>query len=224
MKKLIWDTGFWGKNIYSFENNDSYNELEITEDNALIQTYVNSKESNRIIELQNMGFRTYETKVKLVYKVKDTEFEINNNFKMIEMLDILDRDKDFYDLFGSNSRFKLFSKSLVNNFYFSWIKNSIIGQLDDFVIGYYKDSKICGFITYRIKAPDLIIGLVGVFPEYQSQGIASSLLKYVKKHASILGVEQIYVSTQCTNINAINLYIKNEFVVSEIGHWLYYLK
>jgi len=95
--------------------------------------------------------------------------------------------------------------------------------MDDRCIGYYVDNQLAGFITFKYRDDKAIVGLVGVFPEFQKKGISQKLLDYVNYNAINQGFRQVSISTQGRNLKAINAYIKNGFFLDSIKYW-YYLK
>ena len=50
-------------------------------------------------------------------------------------------------------------------------------------IGYYTEGSLGGFVTYKILEQKLIIGLLGVFPEYQGKRISQNLLHFIENVA-----------------------------------------
>lgn len=226
LNRLDWDSEYWGIEIFNVDEN--YN-LSIPTSNKnkskiyLIQALIPEEKIEVINLLEDSGFRFVESKINLK-KILKKKTEINtNDFKDIEIKDLENNKNDFYNLYGQYSRFGLFSKEKINDFYYIWLINSIDGKMDDKCIGYYFENQLTGFITYKYKNDGLYIGLVGIFDEFQKKGISQKLLDYVNDQAINKGYNKIYVATQGKNYNAINAYIKNGFNIEDIKNW-YYLK
>lgn len=227
MKKLEWDSDFWGIDIFSIpENNKVWNQdsLSRIKDRGklwLIQGLISEDEVGIINGLENEGFRFVESKITLKNKIIKRAGINEDPFKEIEKDELEDYRNCFFNLYGKFSRFSLFGDEKINDFYYTWMMNSIDGKMDDKCIGYYVDNQLAGFITYRNKNNRLIIGLVGVFPKFQKKGISQKLLDYVNNSVINQGVNEILVSTQGKNKKAINAYIKNGFILENIKQWYY---
>lgn len=228
MDKLEWDSKFW--NIDIFNMNQEYNFLALNKLNKekhspfLIQSLIDINEVEIINQLEDRGFRYIETKINFKKKVKEV-VEINEeNYKCVLYKDIKRYKNIFGQLYYEFSRYNIFEFKKVNEFYYTWVVNSIEGKMDDKCIGYYINGDLSGFITYRIRNNKLIIGLIGVFPDFQNRGIGQKLLDKVTNETFENNYNIINISTQGTNYNAINAYIKNGFVVKDIKNWYYLIK
>jgi len=81
------------------------------------------------------------------------------------------------------------------------------------------DHKIVGMLavvteTYSddlLKAPFTTIEFIEVYPEYQSKGIGKAFLQEAEKIARVKGHQYLELQVWETNVNAINLYKKNDF-------------
>ena len=142
-------------------------------------------------------------------------------FKEIRPDDLAGSIGIFGELFWRNSRYNVFSEEMVGKFYYTWMINSSLGKMDDKSMGYYVNDILAGFVTYKIRNSSLIIGLFGVMPEFQGQGVAQNLLNFVSEIAIENEVELISVDTQGQNVNALNAYIKNGFKIDTMKHWYY---
>lgn len=226
MQKLDWDSKFWGIEVFSINDVffskriSTFNFDQISKD-TLIQALVGENELEKINILVGKGFRFVESKITLKKESAEIVTIDNNRFNKIKKTEIDSRSNIFYELYGKFTRFNIFNKNKVNDFYYAWVINSIKGVMDDKCIGYYIDNQLAGFITYRYTNTGAIIGLVGVFPEYRKKGINQKLLYYVNNDVINKDFSQIFISTQGNNIYAINTYIKNGFFIDNIKHWYY---
>lgn len=117
---------------------------------------------------------------------------------------------------GEYSRFKLdetFDKNVFKLLYSKWVINSVNRQIADDVLVYKEDDKIAGFITYKNKGGILVIGLIAVMNSFQGKGIGGALLRQVKAIAKENYCYAIDVATQKANQQAMNFYLKNDFVL-----------
>lgn len=222
MKKLQWDSTFWGVDIFHLDKLSSLDFEKITSPYYLVQAIPNIGDLDFIHGLEKKEFTFKECKVILQKKKLDVINEENVNFKEITLIDLQPYQNIFFELFGENTRYDIFPKHKVNDFYYTWMVNSIAGTMDDACIGYYIDNQLAGFITYRIRKPIITIGLLGVLPEFQGRGISQLLLAYVDNVAFNKAINTIEISTQGKNINALNAYIKNGYRISSIDHWYYF--
>lgn len=225
--KMIWDSNFWGIDIYNASKCDqdyNFNHKELNSGSFVIQALTTDKDIKYINFLEKVGFRFFENKISLVKRVpKASDFFETDLYKFVKIDELIPFKNEFYKLYGEVSRFSFFSKEKVNEFYYSWVVNSIKGELDDNCIGYYTEGALGGFVTYKIIEQKLVIGLVGVFPKYQGRKISQTLLYCIENIAIKNTCNEIYVSTQGKNIKAFNAYIKSGFLIDDIKQW-YYLK
>lgn len=229
MKRLTWDSEFWGIDIFHIDENDSFYQLGLIDnsfdvkDEFLVQALISDNKVKQINLLEQRGFRFIQSKIMLKKTARQiTEIDMNN-FKQVEKSDLLRYKDKFYDMYAQVSRFEVFPKDRINDFYYTWVINSIDGKMDDKCIGYYAANDLAGFITYQMKNNETKVGLVGVFSPFQNKGISQKLLGYLNNDAVITGFRDVSISTQGKNLNAINAYIKNGFFFDNIMHW-YYLK
>ena len=227
MKKLEWDSEFWGIDLFSIPENDKswdqdlLSSIRNNEKLYLIQALISENEVGLINSLENEGFRFVESKITLKNKPMIKAIIDENQFKEIEKHELEAYKNDFFNLYGKVSRFGRFEKEKINDFYYTWMINSIDGKMDDKCIGYYMDHQLAGFITYKYQNNRLAIGLVGVIPKFQKNGISQKLLDYVNDKAITKGYNEVLVSTQGKNKKAINAYIKNGFIFESIKQWYY---
>ena len=224
MQKLEWDSNFWDIDMFHL---DVSNEIEIKlpdKKNFIIQSLCELSDNSFINMLEREGFLFKESKITLS-KTNINNKNINNlNYRKFSFEDLKIVENNCFELFGKNSRFNIFPDEKVNEFYYTWFKNSIFGEMDDACIGYFDDNNLAGFVTYRIRGPRVSIGLLGVLPDSQGQGISQLLLSYIDNIAMENTMEIVSISTQGTNINALNAYIKNGYRIQSIKHWYYYIK
>jgi dTDP-4-amino-4,6-dideoxy-D-galactose acyltransferase len=229
MRKLKWDSEFWGFDIINIDEDDEFyynGSIDwslCTNSYFLVQALIEDSKIQQINFLEDKGFRFVESKVTLLKPVgKLIEIE-EDNFSQVKETDLLPYINEFYNMYGDISRFNLFPEDKVNDFYYRWVVNSISGTMDDKCVGYYVANKLAGFITYKFRGNEAKVGLVGVFSDYRNRGISQRLLNYLYSDAAKVGLSQISISTQGKNLYAMNSYIKNGFFFNSIKHWYYYI-
>ncbi|MBN1186718.1 MAG: GNAT family N-acetyltransferase [Bacteroidales bacterium] len=118
---------------------------------------------------------------------------------------------------GKYSRYRIDKKFINNEFeklYRSWVFNSVKKKYAFEVLVYKVNSEIVGLITLTDKeSTSSEIGLFAVSKEFQSQGIGTILLKDAELVSIRKNYENMQVNTQQDNINAMNFYKKNGFVL-----------
>ena len=217
MKKLSWDSVFWGIDFYDAQVGDS---LKIDKtNNYIIQLLC---DQNEVLEIEDYGQIKYiETKITLKKDIKDVTHVEADLFKELHISDLEIYKNDFYDLFGKNSRYRMFPKNKVNEFYYVWLVNGINDVENTKVIGYYHDNQLAGFVTYKIFPDFIQIGLIGVFKDYQRKGISHKLLSYVENQVLDQKLKILRIATNSFNLPALNTYIKKGFIFDEIKYWFY---
>lgn len=226
MVQLEWDSNFWKKDIYKI-NDDFIIDTDELKDIAqskewLVQALIPQEKVETIHLFEDIGFRFIETKVNLFKtKVENIKSVDESQYKKVTIEDVACYRNCFYELFGENSRFHVFDSQKVNDFYYTWVINSIEGTMDDDCIGFYDADILAGFITYKVVNEELIIGLFGVFPAYQGKKISTKLLDWIANRAIEKGCNQISVATQGKNTIALNTYIKNGYLIKNLQDWYY---
>lgn len=217
MKKLTWDSAFWGIDIYDAQIGDS---LKIDKSsNYIIQFLCNQ---NEVLEIEYKKQLKYiETKITLKKDVKDVNQVETDLFKELTISDLDIYKNDFYELFGRNSRYRMFPKNKVNEFYYVWLVNGINDVENTKVIGYYQNNKLAGFVSYKIFPDFIQIGLIGVFKEYQRKGISHKLLSIVENKVIDQKLKTLRIATNSFNQPALNTYIRKGFIIDEIKYWFY---
>lgn len=227
MIRLDWDSEFWGVDIFNIDESDIFyksgviDEIIKNKDNYVIQALISDYKVKQIQQMEEGGFRFVESKITLKKSINQTIYIDFCNFKKIEEKEIRSYKDVFFDLYGKVSRYSLFPNEKINYFYYTWVVNSIYGKMDDECIGYYIDNQLAGFATYRYRDGETIIGLIGVFPDFQNKGISQKILYYINNDAIEKGHKIVSISTQGINSKAINAYIKNGFYFDSIKYWFY---
>lgn len=118
---------------------------------------------------------------------------------------------------GKHSRYHIDSKFPQDKFQFlykKWIENSLLTDYATNVLVYEKEDKPVGLLTYKITDCQSSIGIIATAPEYQGQGIGSSLMRC---YETLLpeSVNTMEVVTQGVNHSARNFYEKFGYTIAE---------
>ena len=219
MKKLEWDSDFWGIPYYQLDSLDEI--ASIDENRAFYQIILDDLEIKNSNLLSTFTF--LEAKIEMS-KVISIENSFCDKLDKIKLEDVELNSNVFFQMFGTISRFRMFDQEKVNEFYNTWLTNSILGKFDSNAIGYYKNNKLAGFATYRIHNDELHVGLLGVFPEYQKMGISQKIMLGLEYEASKNSVSMVRISTNTLNIAALNAYMKSGFKIDSVRYWFYVKK
>lgn len=227
-EKLEWDSSFFNYPSYKLKFN-----TELTVDELKYLEKILTQQGFYTIQRQcgiqkNIDWLSTKTKAVLVdvniqflnkinYKIDyylDDNINIKNNFKYNEDI-ILFMKKSFKYSRFLNDRNIVKEKSL--DVYVSWMKNAFLKNNKYFAIYKIKD-RVVGVILFSIDKNNnsIILELVCVNENYQSIGIGSKIMYSIFNYAQLNNIKQVRVGTQLNNINAINFYIKNGFLVDDI--------
>ncbi|MEM4261011.1 MAG: GNAT family N-acetyltransferase [Candidatus Woesearchaeota archaeon] len=230
IKKLNWDTDFFGFGIAHLEETDekieSLNGLEdFNKSNniKLVQSLVDIKNIQFIELLENSGFHYVDTRVDFVIDLKKLNstsyFEIALINDIPEILYIA--DKLFMD-----SRFfhPIFSEKKANELFKLWAAKAVKGEFDDICLKSSDNttSEVNGFVTIKfINKTEARIGLIGVSKNHLGKGIGTKLINSAISFLKEKEFEKLYIATQGKNLGAINLYIKSGFKIKSLHNWFY---
>lgn len=215
IEPLQWDTDFFGYNVARLNVDDTseINSLNLKEyDFRLL--YIFCMQPLPEYFLNKSG--AYLTDEKLVFAkeiINTTSLALTDNcLKEINSIDAQVYDLAFQS--GVNSRYftdKKFINGEFKKLYATWIEKSIKKQIADDTIGYYAEKKLLGLITLKKIIGLAEIGLIAVEKNFRGQNIGSTLLNYATVFAQKNSLDKILVSTQGTNKQAINFYLKNGY-------------
>lgn len=187
----------------------------------LVTSKVQSSEVSKIEMLNTQGFQFCEGEISYrktieLKNVIDTPCNLLNASNLHEVAGLLD---GMY----TNSRFKKpwFDSHERDRFYQEWLKKALLGEFDDVCLAYRINDEIAGFVTIKFNQTCATIGLIGVLSRFQGQGIGRILLESAEVATMQQGLNKISVSTQLSNLIAMNLYVKHGYQVSGTAYWFY---
>ncbi len=154
--------------------------------------------------------------------------EVNPDF-IIEAVASAEQEnfEDLLDLAlvaGHHSRYRndpALTHAQFKSLYKAWLQNSLAKQVADHILvaRRKKDGKSAGLITVKLSLGQrrASIGLLGVSPSCQRQGLGAALMNAACRIAQLAGAAQITVRTQADNQQAMNFYVSQGFTLSGDG-------
>lgn len=217
-KILEWDSHFFNLNIGSLHCqsvNEAENFIQQIQKNSLDLLYTIIPDDNSTFKSSLLG-----NLVDIKYLYETNLSEVNNPNSHISI--ILETSPKLYDLAyqsGYESRFKKdnkFKTGEFERFYKIWIDNSINKSIADYVLGYYDDKELKGFISLKINGEKATIGLFAVDINDRGTGIGRQLIEAAKYYSFKNGAKKLFVATQKYNHRACSFYQKNGFILNNI--------
>lgn len=232
IKKLEWDSSFFGINIallnQNYLNNEILRELNnfiLKENINLVQYLCDCNDYNSSVLAQKNQFcftdirLTYEKDLKpLNISYIPTAYSFNiadkthiSDLKVISKF--LYRDSRYY--FDSN-----FSKIKIDQFYEGWLEKAVLGLFDHECYCVFYNNSPVGFCTIRYDSQkNATIGLFGISQEHRKKGLGNNLLSYVNNVLINKEINKISVVTQGRNISAQRAYQKAGFYSKATQLW-----
>ncbi|NVK74114.1 MAG: GNAT family N-acetyltransferase [Oceanospirillaceae bacterium] len=223
MLKLEWDSSFFEKNIYMFEPSANLSVFD-SKGAELVYSKVRSDNYQIISKLCDLGFEYVEGELEFFDEIESSTTD-DSNIRLARKDDYKSLSTLISARFNQ-SRFRepWFTANQREQFYAVWLKNAIDGSFDDACLLYEVDKTIMGFVTVKVDEDRLRIGLIGVNSDFQGKGIGSRLIRAAHRYGYSQKCKEIIVSTQSSNVQAVNLYIKNGFRLSRSNSWFYWSK
>ena len=214
IKRLDWDSNFFGFEIGEIENNCDFSE---TENYNLI---VLKQKTERKIEIQNFKESFQETKIIFNKKLESNIPNFLDN-SIIDFDDKVVGKEVFYSLAfesGKFSRFKLDSNFKNQKFellYTKWVDNSANKEFADKIF-YIKESKeVIGFVTLKKNHDFSTVGLIAISQSHQGKGLGKKLLLKVEDYCICQNILELRIPTQKENLGACDFYTKMGYSIYE---------
>jgi dTDP-4-amino-4,6-dideoxy-D-galactose acyltransferase len=225
LQELVWDSTHYGIKMarLDFSELKSWEQLDADEFD-FIRARVISSDIYLLKYLQDIGFRIFDTLVRLDLRLSDL------NGKSIPMRSTFCRwydEKDIPEMrriaassftYDHHHQDKRFKKEKVDEMHSLWVDKCIRDGYEIDVAE--KDEQVAGFMTTTKKDGSCYIELIAVDEKFRGQGIAESLLRFSLTRAAF-DVERATVETQLANVAAIRLYEKVGFKVAESFYTLH---
>lgn len=228
IKKLDWDSEFFGLNIASIntESNDiDFGSIEnFVKENKIefVQACCQTSDRTLINKLEKEGFNfcdlrvTYSIDLRKISPEKGKIiFADENDIPAIKEI----AGKVF--LQDSRYNYEKFDIEKVKEFYQTWAEKAVYGTFDDFCLKSKDNGSLTGFISGKFREGIANIGLVGVSENYQGKGVGTELMKGFFDYCLKKGVSNVEVVTEGRNLRANNYYIKSGYGLKSIESWYY---
>jgi len=214
IKRLDWDSNFFGYEVGEIENESDFSESE----NYHLIVLKQKREEE--IEIEGFIKSFQETKVVFNKKLEKNSLKFFEN----SIIDFDDEviDKEFlYSLAfesGKFSRFRLdsnFPKHKFELLYTKWVDNSINKQFADKIFYVKEIDDIVGFVTLKNNNKFSTIGLIAVAENYQGRGLGKKLLLRVEEYCISQNIFEVKIPTQKENKAAFHFYNKTGYNINE---------
>lgn len=232
IKKLEWDTDFFGVNSAKVILNNDINKKDIDEiikylkDNnyvfITIQNRNNNDNNNYILKDLNNIFIA-DVNIQFTKKIDvnikndvDNKISIQNNVPYIEDIEKIASTSFIYSRFTNDKNLRNGDKV-----YCKWVSNSFQNQ-DKYFALYKENNNITGFLLFSLENESLVIELIAVDSKLKHKGIGKKLINSIEVFSKNNNIKNINVGTQVNNINAQNFYINCGFKHKE-NHSIYHL-
>lgn len=177
--------------------------------------------------LEKLGFEFVDTRVELRGSL-DSVFVPDENVTVRRMLkEDISEMQFLHELFTQDSRFNykdVIDPKLISSFYRTWVVNSDAGLHDDAAYVALVDGKIRGVVTVKtLPGSVLRMGIMGIDPESQGQGVGSTLTHFCKQLAKDQGCTSLEAITEGRNEATKQFHEKNGLAVHKVSDWYYYL-
>jgi dTDP-4-amino-4,6-dideoxy-D-galactose acyltransferase len=214
IKKLEWDSVFFGYEIAKLESNFIESEL-IKLPYKLIYIF-----SIKAIEQKSIVDADSKVEMEKTQLIKNDNFLVRFSDKEHSFDELL----DLVYLSGKYSRFKTdinFRNNEFERMYYHWIKNAVSNPETNVFVKVV-DKKLAGFVLLSFEKEFGRIDLIAVGENYQKKGIGKELIQAAETICILKGLSIIKVATQGKNLNALNLYQKNGFKIVEKQYIYHY--
>ena len=189
----------------------------------LIQTKIPTTDLNKLVFLQQHGFQLVETEITFSLDIANFSENLTACNVRIATEQDLPSLKNLVATAFRNTRFRepYFSQAENQRFYQQWIENAAKGEFDDFCLIAEQQEELQGAISLRFLGDKAKIGLLAVSPEFQRQGIGKGLLFATIWQAKSQHAKSLEITTQLSNIPAIQLYQSLSAKITEMNYWFY---
>lgn len=187
----------------------------------LVQVKLPSLAQREIGYIQSLGFTLVEGEIIFEYDLAN--FSPDLTACRVATEQDLAQLEPFSHLF-SQTRFRSPWFSLLENrrFYWQWIQNAVKGEFDDLcLLSETTSGEIQGMITLRVKENTAQVGLLAVAEQWQKQGIGYRLLMNAIAWAKSQQATKMVVTTQLSNLAAMQLYQRLNGKISGTYYWFY---
>jgi dTDP-4-amino-4,6-dideoxy-D-galactose acyltransferase len=230
IKKLTWDSDFFGFGIAQLEELHEASDLIFVDEFAksnnirLVQALADLKNTKFIEILENSGFHYVDTRVDFVMELNKKG---NKNIHWIQANESDIEDiKSIADSLFIDSRFfhPIFDQARANELFNLWAEKAVKGEFDNLCLKSTLNGteELTGLVTIKfLNEKDARIGLIGVSRKHLGKGIGTYLIDSAITFLKENDFEKLFIATQGKNLGAINLYIKSGFKIKSLHNWFY---
>ena len=218
-----WLSKIIGKKAYNLQN--SFNVISkeyFPKDEIFIWTKIPILETDKLINLQKLGFYIVDTNVQLSSKNFNHKY-INNDVRFAKPEDeksVKDIAKNSFEL----SRFHLDNQITQNTackIKEEWAGNYFAGKRGKWMIVAEYKSTIVGFLQLLEKNNNtIVIDLVAVKKEHRGKGLAKNMIFFAYLNC-LNNITKVEVGTQISNISSLNMYTKLGFFINSSSYVLH---
>ncbi len=231
---LPWDTAFFERRIARVMGHqlnpqrvDEIQQWCVSQDIACLYFLADSESAETIRLAEDNGFRLMDMRLTLEHKAIQQLSSPAMPGNMVIRESCADDLPALVVIARSayqQSRFYFdpcFSDNQRAALYETWIRRSCEEDYAAAVIVAEMDSEPVGYISCHLSVDKILgqIGLVGVAPHTQGQGIGGILLQHTLHWFAQQGVEAVSVVTQGRNIPAQRLYQRSGFITQSLQLW-----
>lgn len=220
MKYLEWDTKFFGKDSYNLDVKKSNFKVSKNMIESLKNNFLNSFITVKLDTnydyaysdfLQKCDFRYIDTEVELVYK-NQIDIDLNDEINIVKLNKNINLP---YKELGSSFSLTRFHTDLnisnkkADKLWIEYLKNFKPNNEKILYIAKIKN-EIVGVVLVNIAENIVNIFYIAVLEKFRSFGVGKVMIQeIIKKYKNFI----IKTETQVKNINALNFYIKNGFMI-----------
>ena len=229
--KLEWDSAFFGFGVGRITC------LRLTES---IEARVRQKAADqnlRFIEFRcgsgdRLSVTTAEAHrysladTRVTFELKDPRANGDDSNRKLHIAVAREEDIDALVSIGSDlyrdSRYYFdggFEEETLRAFYGTWIRNGVLGTLDDFALALYDNGCPIGFCTVKLQRGHSAAGRIGLFGlsrDHHGMGLGAAFLRASVEWLAKDGVTSLEVVTQGRNVAAQRLYQRAGFLTKRV--------
>jgi dTDP-4-amino-4,6-dideoxy-D-galactose acyltransferase len=224
---LEWDSAFFGMRLARVIGDDLAQARQWCVDHEIDGAYllIDSSCFDQIRLAEQHGFQLVDVRITLdrALKTDETYPSLEGRVRPAQPNDIPALESIARVNYGM-TRFSLdphFPEERAQAMYAHWIAKSVSGGADITWVTYDRVA-ITGYLSCHLRETEGQIGLVGVDPAHQQQGIGDALVSAGLRWFSEHGAQRVSVVTQGRNTAAQRLYQKHGFRTASVMLWYHW--
>ncbi|MBS1683965.1 MAG: GNAT family N-acetyltransferase [Bacteroidetes bacterium] len=233
VKKLPWDTEFWGMGYGSIKvktitPNIVYRAEAYAKRNDIkfLEYLCNCDDQKHLVMAEGQGFHL--TDIRIDFDVKGTVIPLDplpagmtyGRAEERHIEELHNISKDLYKI----SRYYYdggFDKSRVSDFYRTWVEKAVLGTFDHICYCIFQGDTPVGFATFRyLDNNEAMFGLGAFNENFQGAGLGRKLFRHVINiNAQEKGIKRVTSATQGRNIMTQRMHQAIDFRTSSVELW-----